>query len=157
MNQLNRHSRVGGNPVHYIIKKILLWLLILTPILLTCRHIWLNSRYGETQVISISSDGNYAISTNDARGAILWDIKNRTSKVIDYPANIYSAYFIKNTHNFMWQNDKTNEVYIQNINGKIITHFNPKFPTYGQIIDSNLSNYYGNSEDSKIYRFIMAS
>ncbi len=148
-----RHSREIWNPVYYRIKKSILWSLALIPIVLTCWHIWLNSRYGQVQVISVSSDGQYAISTNDSRGVVLWNIKEKTSKVIDYPANIYSAYFIHNTHNFMWQNDKTNEVYIQSINGKIITHFNPKFPTYGQIIDSNLSNYYGNSEDSKIYRF----
>ncbi len=148
-----RHSREIGNPVYYRIKKSILWSLALIPIVLTCWHIWLNSRYGQVQVISVSSDGQYAISTNDSRGVVLWNIKDKTSKVIDYPANIYSAYFIHNTHNFMWQNDKTNEIYIQSINGEIIKHFNPKFPTYGQVINNNLSNYYANDEDGYLYGF----
>ncbi len=148
-----RHSREIWNPVYYRIKKSILWSLALIPIVLTCWHIWLNSRYGQVQVISVSSDGQYAISTNDSRGVVLWNIKEKTSKVIDYPANIYSAYFIHNTHNFMWQNDKTNEVYIQSINGEIIKHFNPKFPTYGQIINSQLSNYYANDESGHLYGF----
>ncbi len=102
-------------------------------------------------VVSASSDGNYAVTSNLNQQLVLWDIKNKTHKIIATNANIYSAYFIKNTHYFMWQNDDTNEVNIANINGQIIKSFNPGFPTYGQVITSNLQHYFASDEDWNIF------
>ena len=70
---------------------------------------------GQVYVLSLSTDGNYAISTNTGRTAILWDLKNHKKKTLDRTANIYSAYFIKNSDNFMWQHDTDNEVIIENV------------------------------------------
>ena len=104
-------------------------------------------------VVSVSSDGGYAVSSNLNQQLVLWDIKNKTHKVIATNANIYSAYFIKNTHYFMWQNDDTNEVNIANINGQIIKSFNPKFPTYGQVITSNLQYYITSDVDWNMFTY----
>ena len=104
-------------------------------------------------VLSVSSDGNYAVTSNINMQLVLWDIKDHTHKIIATNTNIYSAYFIKNTHYFMWQNDDTNEVNIANINGQIIKSFNPGFPTYGQIITSDLQYYLASDEDWNIFRY----
>jgi hypothetical protein len=95
---------------------------------------------GGTFVTSVSTDGNYAITTNDNRYAILWNIKNKTHKIISDDANIYSAYFIKNTHYFMWQ-DLDNIVHIRSVDGKKIKSFQLSYPTYGQVMTSDLKHY----------------
>src|SRR5262245_14541862 len=69
-------------------------------------------------VVSVSSDGNYAVSSHLNGELVLWDIKNKTRKIITNNANIYSAYFIKNSNQFMWQDDTTDKVFVEDINGK---------------------------------------
>ena len=90
--------------------------------------------------------GNYAITTDLSRKAILWNLKTTTKKILDRTANIYSAYFIKNSDNLMWQHDSDNEVIIENTEGKIIKRFNPGFPTYGEVMTSNLKTYIASDE-----------
>jgi len=107
---------------------------------------------GQIYVLSVSTDGNYAISTDWSRKAILWDLKKHKKKILDRTANIYSAYFIKNSDNFMWQHDTNNEVIIENVSGKIIKKFNPGFPTYGQVITSDLNNYIASNEAWDLYQ-----
>jgi hypothetical protein len=106
----------------------------------------------EVMVVSVSSDGNYAISTGLREQAILWDIKHKSYKFLDRKANIYSAYFIKNTNYYMWQHDPDNEVYIKDTKGNLIEHFNPGFPTYGQVITSNLKYYFASNQEWDLYR-----
>jgi WD40 repeat protein len=106
----------------------------------------------EVMVVSVSSDGNYAISTGLREQAILWDIKHKTYKFLDRKSNIYSAYFIKNTNYYMWQHDPDNEVYIKDTKGNLIEHFNPGFPTYGQVITSDLKNYFASDEDFNLFK-----
>ena len=102
-------------------------------------------------VLSVSSDGNYAVTSNLNMQLVLWDIKNHTHKVIATNTNIYSACFIKSTHYFMWQNDDTNEVNIADTNGQIIQSFNPGFPTYGQVMTPDLQYYFASDEDWNIF------
>lgn len=114
-------------------KKILLtFIFILYPISGFPSH--------EAMVVSISSDGAYAISSHMGKKLILWDITNKKAKIIAKNVNIYSAYFIKKTHLFMWQ-DLNNKVIIQNVDGKIIQSF-LFLPTYGQAITSDLKHYF---------------
>ena len=103
-------------------------------------------------VISVSSDGHYAIATNTNKQAILWDLKDHNYKIIFDDANIYSAYFIKNTDDFMYQNDKTNEVIVENVNGQIVKTFNPGFPTYGEALTSDLYTYAAADEALSVYK-----
>lgn len=106
---------------------------------------------GVVMIVSLSTDGRYAITTDDKRNAVLWDLHKKSSSTLDRDANIYSAYFIKDHHLFMWQNDLTNQVNIANTHKKIIENFNPGFPTYGQAISSNLKYYIASNEDWDIY------
>lgn len=106
---------------------------------------------GLVMVTSVSTDGDYAITTGLQKGCILWDLNNHTYKIISKDANIYSAYFIKHSDDFMYQNDKTNEVIIENVNGKIIKQFNPGFPTYGEVISTDLNHYYATDADWNLY------
>ena len=74
---------------------------------------------GIPMVVSVSSDGRYAISSHQDNRLILWDIKNHSKKVFAENANIYSAYFVKGKHVFLWQ-DLDDVVYVQHLDGKII-------------------------------------
>lgn len=102
-------------------------------------------------MLSMSTDGHYIASTHLNGDVILWDVEKQESKRIAKHANIYSAYFIKNTDDFMWQDDKTNEVIVENINGTVIKQFNPGFPTYGQVMTSDLKHYIASDEDWNLY------
>ena len=103
-------------------------------------------------VVSVSSDGKYAITSNMNRKAYIWNIKDKTYRAIRVkPVNIYSAFFIPDSHNIIIQNDKTNEVYIEDISGNVIKTFNPGFPVYGEAISSDLKTYVAADELFNIY------
>lgn len=128
---------------------------IALSILIFCQTLWadqISSSPDLNMVISLSSDGNYAISTNTNQQAILWDIKDKTYRVIANNANIYSAYFIKNTNDFIYQDNKTNDVIVENTNGQIIKQFNPGFPTYGEVMTSNLTTWIGSDEQYQLFK-----
>ena len=148
-----RHSCEGRNPGHlkrfqYLYAFILLFLFLC--LLTACSNNENKNKIpNRAMVVSVSSNGKYAFTTNSDRNAYLWNIKDKTYQKINhgFPVNIYSAYFIPNTNLFMYQNDKTNEVIIENVNGKVIKTFNPGIPTYGEIISKNLK-YYATSEEN---------
>jgi len=103
-------------------------------------------------VVSISTDGNYAIATNTNKQAVLWNLKDHSYKIVFKDANIYSAYFIKNTDDFMYQNDKSNEVIVEDTSGKIIKTFNPGFPAYGEVMTSDLSSWFASDRWFQLYK-----
>ncbi len=100
-------------------------------------------------VVSVSSDGNYAVSSNTNKKFVLWNIKDKKAKVISTKANPYSAYFIKNTDDFMWQ-DLNDFVHVQDVNGKEILKFH-NFTTYGQVMTSDLQHYFASNKNWGIY------
>ncbi len=106
---------------------------------------------GKVMVVSVSTYGHYAITTDLSRKAILWDLKNHKKKILSRKANIYSAYFIKKSHNFMWQDDSDNEVVIENVAGKVIKKFNPGFKTKGQVITLDLQNYFAGDKNLNVF------
>jgi len=108
-------------------------------------------------VVSVSSDGHYAIATNTNKQAVLWNLKDHSYKIIFKDANIYSAHFIKNTNDFIYQNDKTNEVVVENTDGKVIKTFNPGFPTYGEALTSNLNIYAAANEELSVYKINLSN
>jgi len=108
-------------------------------------------------VVSLSSDGNYAIATNTNKQAVLWNLKKHSYTIVFKDANIYSAYFIKNTNDFIYQNDKTNEVVVENTDGKVIKTFNPGFPTYGEALTSNLNIYAAANEELSVYKINLSN
>ncbi|WP_373840521.1 WD40 repeat domain-containing protein [Glaesserella sp.] len=106
--------------------------------------------------LSVSSDGRYVISAHAGRDAdihkpigklVLWDIEKKEKKVLAKNANAFSAAFVPDGHEFMWQDDK-NVVHIQNVDGKEVNSF-PHFQVKTHIISadktfylsSNMENY----------------
>ncbi len=106
---------------------------------------------GQAFVVSVSSDGNYAISSNENKKAILWDIRHKTHKTISSDANVYSVYFIKKTDDFIWQDDKTNNVFVENVDGKILRTLHLNFPTYGEVMTGDLKHYVASNEAWALY------
>lgn len=100
--------------------------------------------------VSVSSNGNYAFTTSLYNAAILWNLHKKTYTIISKSAGNYSAYFIKNTNDFMWQNDKTHIVYIENVNGKIIKTFK-NFLIANQVMTTDLKHYFACDHDWNLY------
>ena len=61
-------------------------------------------------LVSVSSDGHYAVTSNLDNEIILWDLQKHTHKIIAHHANSYSAYYIKNSPYFMWQSLSKNQL-----------------------------------------------
>lgn len=81
--------------------------------------------------LSVSTDGRYVISAHAAEGAdrhkpigqlVLWDVDRKEKTILARNANAFSASFIPDSHEFMWQDSK-NIVHIQNVEGKEVTNF----------------------------------
>jgi len=102
-------------------------------------------------VVSVSSDGRYAITTDLYKHAVLWNLQEHSYKIIAKDANVYSAYFIKHTNDYMYQNDASNEVVVKNVDGKIVKKFNPGFASYGQILASNEKQYAAPDKLSNVF------
>lgn len=104
--------------------------------------------------VSLSSNGQYAISSHHGKLLTLWDLKNKTSQLISTDANIYSAYFIPNSDNYIWQNIKTDTVYVQNTKGQTLKTFNPGFASYGQLLNKTLNEYTASDKHWNIFTLI---
>lgn len=133
-------------------KRFIILLIFIHLILLIIIYHWLFYTLGPVMVLSVSSDGQYVISSNQNKSIILWDIKNKTSKILSKNGNVYSAYFIKNTHNFMWQ-DLEGFVHIQNVKGKTLRIFY-NLPVYGEVMTSDLKQYIASNEKWGIFEGI---
>ena len=81
--------------------------------------------------VSVSTDGRYAISGHAARKTnsvsprgqmVLWDIEKKQKTILSDNANSFSALFIPDSHEFMWQ-DQNDIVHVQNVDGQEIKSF----------------------------------
>ena len=108
-------------------------------------------------VLSISSDGQYAISTDGYQHAVLWNLKKHTSKIVATGVNIYSAYFVKHTHDYMYQLNNNNEVVVRNVQGGIVKQFNPGYASYGNILFQSLSEYIGSDIEFNVVKLLLNS
>jgi len=132
-------------------KQIILMGIVIAPIFFIGRYWYNDWKYiGPAYALSVSSNGRYAISTTLGRKVIFWNIQKKIYKIIGRNANIYSAYFIKNTNDFMWQ-DLNNVVHIENIFGKKVKNFKLSYPTYGEVMSSNLKNYIASDQRWDLY------
>ncbi len=103
---------------------------------------------GPVQVLDVSDDGHWAISTHDSRHALLWNIEQKTYRLISTDANIFSAGFIPNSHQYMWQ-DLKGWVHIADVNGKEVKRFR-NFPVYGHAFTRN-GRYVSVNDDYGIF------
>lgn len=144
---------IRGNGKLKAFKSAVIYIIILfcCLLLIACTNKPPANRSGRIMVLSVSSDGNYVISSSVSQDIVLWNIPQKTYKVIANHANVYSAYFIKNSDDFIYQNDRSNKVYVMNVNGKTLKILNPGFPTYGEILTSDLSNYFAVNVHNEVF------
>lgn len=106
-------------------------------------------------VTSVSSDGRYAITTHSNKHAYLWNLEKKTYQILPYKnVNVYSAYFIRNSHQYMIQLNDTNKVIIENIDGTKVKEFSPGFPSYGQIISQDLKHYVASDDNYNVFSIL---
>ncbi len=108
----------------------------------------------EIMILSISTDGNYAVTSDLYQHIVLWNLKDHTYEVVARKANVYSAYFIKNTNDFMYQSNTDNTVYVENTDGQIIKTLKPSFASYGELMTSKLQQYYASDADYNMYGIV---
>ena len=94
---------------------------------------------GPAMVVSVSSDGHYAVSSHQDNAIVLWDLEQQTHTTISRHGNIYSAYFVKGRDVFLWQ-DLDNVVHVQQVDGTTVEQFK-NFPTYGHVMGRDLEQY----------------
>ena len=126
-------------------------ILILLVIVITVALLGQQSS-GKAMVVSVSTDGHYAISSNEDKTVILWNLKDHSYRVIHSNANIYSVYFIPHTHKFIYQ-DLNDVVHIKNVKGEELKSFH-NFPTYGEVMTSDLKHYFAMDDDWNLYKGI---
>ena len=131
-------------------KKNKLLKILITALLLT--SVFIFYQYNRTDPVislSVSSDGRYVVSGHVGRNAdpsnpigqlVLWDIEKKTKTVLSKNANAFSAMFIPDSHEFMWQDDK-DIIYMQNVDGQVIKSFQHPFTLQNHRITANKSFY----------------
>lgn len=116
------------------------------------------SETGRANTVSISSDGKYVISAHRGKTKktwhdtklVLWDIDKREKKVIAENVNTDTAYFIPDSHDFMWQG-KDDIVHIQNVDGKELESFN-HFKIARHIMSADRTFYASADQTGEIYK-----
>ena len=131
-------------------KKNKLIKVLITVLLLIVIYIFY--QYNRTAPIislSVSTDGRYVVSGHVGRNTnpsnpigqlVLWDIEKKTKTVLSKNANAFSAMFIPDSHEFMWQDDK-DIIYMQNVDGQVIKSFQHPFTLQNHRITANKSFY----------------
>ena len=140
-----------------MVKKNKLLKVLITVLLLIV--IFIFYQYNRTAPIislSVSTDGRYVISAHATEDAdrhkpigqlVLWDIEKKEKTILARNANAFSAFFIPDSHEFMWQDNK-NIVHIQNVEGKEIENF-PHFQVKTHIMSADKQFYLSsNMEDN---------
>ena len=132
--------------------KVLITVLLLIVIFIFYQY----NRTAPIISLSVSTDGRYVISAHAAEDAdrhkpigqlVLWDIEKKEKTILARNANAFSAFFIPDSHEFMWQDNK-NIVHIQNVEGKEIENF-PHFQVKTHIMSADKQFYLSsNMEDN---------
>ena len=112
---------------------------------------------GVARTVGISSDGKYVISAHRWKNSkknktklVLWDLDKREKKVIAENVNTNTAYFIPDSHDFMWQG-KDNIVHIQNVEGKELESFK-HFEIARHIMSADRTFYASANQTGKIFK-----
>ena len=111
-------------------KKIILVTLILIVLVI---GLFLGLRLQTDPVISlsVSTDGRYVLSGHAPRKSrsvsprgqiVLWDLEKKEKHILSDNANSFSALFIPDSHEFMWQ-DQKDIMHTQNVSGEELNSF----------------------------------
>ncbi len=126
-------------------KKFLIILTLIITILFFSAH----AKTDPAMSVSVSTDGHYVVSGHVGRNAdpsnpigqlVLWDIEKKTKTVLSKNANAFSAMFIPDSHEFMWQDDK-DIIYMQNTDRQVLKSFQHPFTLQNHRITANKSFY----------------
>ena len=126
-------------------KKFLIILTLIITILFFSAH----AKTDPAMSVSVSTDGHYVVSGHVGRNAdpsnpigqlVLWDIEKKTKTVLSKNANAFSAMFIPDSHEFMWQDDK-DIIYMQNVDGQVIKRFEHPFTVQNHRMTADKSFY----------------
>ena len=111
------------------------------------------SSTGCVETLDISSDGKYVISAHSGNETklVLWDIEKHEKKVLAKRVNTNTAYFIPNSHDFMWQGSKDKIVHIQNVDGKELASFK-HFEIARHIMSEDRKLYISADQSGEIYK-----
>ena len=124
-------------------------IVVLVIVIMITLFIWLRQQTTPVISLSVSTDGRYVVSGHADRKAhpskpigqlVLWDIEKKTKTVLSKNANAFSAMFIPDSHEFMWQDDK-DIIYMQNVDGQVIKSFQHPFTLQNHRITANKSFY----------------
>ena len=111
------------------------------------------SSTGCVETLDISSDGKYVISAHSGNETklVLWDIEKHEKKVLAKRVYTNTAYFIPNSHDFMWQGSKDKIVHIQNVDGKELASFK-HFEIARHIMSEDRKLYISADQTGEIYK-----
>lgn len=91
--------------------------------------------------LSVSSDGYHILSTHINGDVVLWDVKQRQGRLIAKNSNSYSACFIKNGRNFMWQ-DAQARIHVQNTDRSGVFSFRLEYAVKSMTMTTDLTHSY---------------
>ncbi len=104
---------------------------------------------GSVVVVSVSSDGRFALSSHLDNRIVLWNLERKEKTLVSDNANIYSAYFVRGAELFLWQ-DIGDVVHIQGVSKEEFDSF-PHFPTYGHVLSADLKHYVSCDADWNLF------
>ena len=123
--------------------------LIILTLIITILFFSVHAKTDPAMSVSVSTDGYYVVSGHVGRNAdpsnpigqlVLWDIEKKTKTVLSKNANAFSAMFIPDSHEFMWQDDK-DIIYMQNVDGQVIKRFQHPFTLQNHRMTADKSFY----------------
>ncbi|MBK2268406.1 YncE family protein, partial [Francisella philomiragia] len=113
-----------------------------------------NLAFAQQTSISISSNGQYAISVDGAGNAYLWNLREHSSENIAGKYNYKSAYFIPNSDYYLLQDKNDTKIIVNNISGKEVFSFDPKLEANSHAISSDLKYYVTSNYEFDTYMFL---
>ena len=123
--------------------------LIILTLIITILFFSVHAKTDPAMSVSVSTDGHYVVSGHVGRNAdpsnpigqlVLWDIEKKTKTVLSKNANAFSAMFIPDSHEFMWQDDK-DIIYMQNTDRQVIKSFQHPFTLQNHRMTADKSFY----------------
>lgn len=99
----------------------------------------------------VSSDGRYVVTAHRDNQFFIWDLEEREYQHVDDDANLYSAYFIPESDQFVWQ-DLGKTVHVQYAEGTLVKSFDLPADTYGHVMTGTEGDYYYSDIGWGIYR-----
>ena len=91
-------------------------------------------------MVSISTDGHYALTSDEKEYITLWDLEKHTKKIISRKAHVWQAYFIPNSHTYVWQAQNM-VMHIESVEKGPLKTMKLPFLVYGFVMSKGLNNF----------------